>query len=101
MRTNAFVELGTGINRRVGNEWVASTPAIEPAPGGALGSGGRHQVRFSSDLNTQGAIQLTGPDGRRIRSQILGLIYYDAASGTNVLIAATKSGSSGKCVPNS
>jgi len=34
-----------------------------------------------------GAVVLTGPDGRTIRSQILGLSYYDAASGTNVLIA--------------
>lgn len=90
-RTNSFIELGAAINRLVDNQWVASTPLIEPAAGGAVGSGARHQVRFSSDLNTQGAIQVTGPDGRTIRSQIIGLSYYDAASGSNVLIAVTKS----------
>jgi hypothetical protein len=91
MRTNSFVELGAGLNRWVGNQWVASMPEIQPAPSGALGSNARHQVWFASDLSTQGAVVLTGPDGRTIRSQILGLSYYDAASGTNVLIATTKS----------
>jgi hypothetical protein len=91
MRTNSFVELGAGLNRWVGNQWVASMPQIQPAPGGALGSNARHQVWFASDLNTEGAVALTGPDGRSIRSQILGLSYYDATTGTNVLIATTKS----------
>jgi hypothetical protein len=91
LRTNSFVELGAGLNRWVGSQWVASMPQIQPAPGGALGSNARHQVWFASDLNTQGAVALTGPDGRSIRSQILGLSYYDAANGTNVLIATTKS----------
>ena len=91
VRTNSFVELGAGINRLVGNQWVASRPLIEPVPGGAKGSQARHQVRFGNDLNTQGAIELTGPDGRRIRSHVLGLAYYDTSTGTNVLIAVTKS----------
>jgi hypothetical protein len=91
LRTNSFVELGAGLNRWAGNQWVASMPQIQAAPGGALGSNARHQVWFASDLNTQGAVALTGPDGRSIRSQILGLSYYDAATGTNVLIATTKS----------
>lgn len=90
-RTNSFIELGAGINRQVGNQWVASTPRIEPAPSGAVASGAGHQVRFSSDLNTQGAIQVTGPDGRIIRSQLVGLSYFDTSTGSNVLIAVTKS----------
>ena len=90
-RTNSFVELGAGINRLLDNQWAASTPRIEPAPGGAVGSGARHRVQFSSDLNTRGATQVTGPDGRTIRSHIIGLSYYDASTGTNVLIAVTKS----------
>jgi hypothetical protein len=90
-RTTAFVELGAGINRWDGNQWVASAPEINAAPGGALGSGAGHQVRFASDLNTQGAVQVTGPDGRTIRSHIIGLSYFDSATGSNVVIALTKS----------
>ena len=89
--TNSFMELGAGINRQVGNQWVASAPEIEPATGGANGSNARHQVQFASDLKTRGGIGVTGPDGRKIRSHLIGLIYYDTASSNTVLIAETKS----------
>jgi hypothetical protein len=98
-QTNSFIELGTGVNRWDGNQWVAATPEINPAPGGAVGNNGQHQVRFASNLNTPGTIELTGPDGRRIRSHLLGLSYYDTASGSNVLIAVTKP-SQGQVLPS-
>ena len=97
--TNSIVELGAGLNRQAGTQWVASTPEIEPAPGGARGSQARHQVQFSSNLKTRGAVEITGPDGRKIRSQLIGLIYYDTASSNSVVIAETKS-SLGQILPS-
>ena len=51
---------------------------------------GQHQVIFAANLNTVGALDLVGPDGRRFRSHVLGLAFTDAASGQSVLIAEVK-----------
>jgi hypothetical protein len=48
---------------------------------------GPHKVIFASDLATAGAIDMQTPDGKRLRSHIIGLSYFDKASGQSVLIA--------------
>ena len=60
---------------------------IESFPGGAIARQGQHQVIFANDLATAGAIDMQTPDGKRLTSHVLGLSYFDAATGTNVLIA--------------
>ena len=88
VHTNAaFTELTTGMNYLKNGQWVESKEEIEAFPGGAVARQGQHQVIFANDLATVGAIDMAMPDGRRLRSHLLGLSYYDTASGKSVLFA--------------
>ena len=42
---------------------------------------------FASDLKSFGAIDQQTPDQQRLRSNILGLAYYDCTTGNSILIA--------------
>jgi hypothetical protein len=91
IRTNiAFVQLETGMHYRDGEEWKATRELIEPIPGGAVAQHGPHKVIFAENLNTAGAIDMETPDGKRLRSHVLGLAYVDTATGSNVFIAELK-----------
>jgi hypothetical protein len=81
-RTNTYVELATGLHYLDNGQWKQSEDRIELMPdGSAVASHGPHKVKFASDLYTDGAIDMTTPDGKHLRSHILGLGYYDTASG--------------------
>jgi hypothetical protein len=56
-------------------------------PAGAIARQGQYQVIFANNLNTEGAIDQQTPDAKRLRSNILGLAYYDRSSGQIALIA--------------
>lgn len=90
--TNSYVELATGLNRfeAATGKWVESKEQIEIVPGGAIARKGQHQVAFAANINTAGAIQTTAPDGKVLRSHVLGLAYTDAATGESVLIAGLR-----------
>src|SRR5581483_11754068 len=96
----AYVELGGGMHyRNARGEWIEADETIEILPnGGAAARHGPHRVFFSGNLNTPGAIVLETPDGKRMRSHVLGLSYFDAASGKSVLIAEVKA-SDGQLYP--
>jgi len=68
-------------------QWQESHELIQSVPGGAVALNGQHRVSFANDLATPGAIDMLTPEGKELRSHILGLSYFDAASGSNVLIA--------------
>lgn len=57
---------------------------------GAHAEFGEHKVLFDGNLKAPEAIDTTLPDGRHLRSHILGLCYYDPASGESVMIADVK-----------
>jgi hypothetical protein len=88
-RTNSYTELASGLNylNPTNGQWTESREVIEGFPGGAVARHGQHQVIFANDLATAGAIEMQTPDGKRLTSHVLGLSYFDAATGTNVLIA--------------
>jgi hypothetical protein len=88
--TNRYVELASGLNYFDGTEWKASKEEIEIFEGGAIARQGQHTVTFAPTLNVPGAIDMVTPDGKRMRSNVLGLSYYDAASGRSVLLAEIK-----------
>ena len=67
--------------------WADSREQIEPYAAGAIANAGQHRVIFANNLNSEGAIDQQTPDAKRLRSNILGLAYYDSASGQRVLIA--------------
>jgi hypothetical protein len=52
---------------------VEAGTEIQITPTGAIAAHGQHQVTFAANINTAGAIDLTMPDGKHLRSHILGL----------------------------
>jgi hypothetical protein len=97
-----YVELATGLNfwDSTAKQWQESQELIEMFPGGAIARQGQHQVIFANNLATVGAIDMQTPDGKRLRSHILGLSYFDTASGQSVLIAEVKDSIGQLITPN-
>ncbi|HZT22115.1 MAG TPA: Ig-like domain-containing protein, partial [Verrucomicrobiae bacterium] len=87
-----IVELATGLNYRdpVTGQWQPAKEEIDPAPGGAIAPFGQHQVSFADNLNAANAIVVQMSNGQTLQSGILGLSYYDTASGRSVMIAEIK-----------
>ncbi len=86
-----YTELETGMYFVGANgDWQASEAVIEITPNGAAALKGNHQVHFLSNLNAPGAVDLLMRDGQRLTSRILGLGYFDSATGQSVLIAELK-----------
>lgn len=86
-RTNSYTELATGMNFLSNGQWQASSEAIQITADGGVATNGQHQVAFTADINTSNAVQITTPDGLQLKTHILGLSYYDALTGSNVLFA--------------
>ena len=82
-----YVELASGLNYLNNGTWTASQELIAPYTPGAIAQSGPYQVIFANNLNTAGAIDVQTPDGKRLRSNIIGLGYYDRSTGNSVLIA--------------
>ncbi len=90
-RVNSYTELATGLHYLAEDgQWAESREEIEilPKDAGAVARQGQHKVIFPPDIY-DGAIQMYLPDGQCLRSRVLGLSYYDTASGKSVLIAET------------
>ena len=85
--TNAFTELASGLNHLVGNQWVPSSENIQITPDGGEATNGQHSVHFSANINSTGCIDLVTPRGVHLRSTVLGLGYFDSASGQSVVLA--------------
>lgn len=85
------IELETGMHYWDGQEWLEAEELVELAPGGAVAVKGQHQVKFSADAKSKGAIEIIMPDGRAVRAHVIGLSYYDAKSGQSVLLGEIKS----------
>jgi len=89
--THRYVHLELGMNRQLPDgSWQPAEGGLALEPGRAVARGTQHQVAFAANLHAPGAITLTLPDGRRIRSHPYGLAYTDAASGKSVLIAEVR-----------
>ena len=90
-KTHSYTELATGLNYRKNGEWIASNPEIIVGPdGSALAHQARHSIRFKANLNTDGAVDLTTPQGKRIRSHVLGVFYYDGKKKESAQVALVK-----------
>ncbi len=86
------MELATGLNYQdsTTGHWLPAREQIGGYPGGAIGQTTQHKVIFANNLNSAGAVSVLMPDGQELQSSILGLSYYDTASGKSVLIAQIK-----------
>jgi len=88
--TNSYVELATGMHYWEDDQWKETKEQIEIINGFAVASKGPHQVVFAANLNSSGAIELFTPDKKTMTSHVLGLAYFDYASGESVVFAQTK-----------
>src|SRR6185503_18366299 len=77
--TNSYTELETGMHYQKEGQWLESEAKIEITPEGASATKGPHKVSFEGNINTIGAIDLITSDGKRMRSHVLGLSYFDTA----------------------
>jgi hypothetical protein len=88
---HSIVELATGLNHVNGQgQWTPSSEEIEIFADGAVARQGQHSVIWSPNFNTEGVIDLSMPDGSRMRSHVIGLAFTDAVSGKSSLIAEPK-----------
>lgn len=87
--TNHYQEIATGLNFKNPDtgQWEESSEVIEQISGGAVAKHGQHKAIFAADLATFGAIDMEMPDGQRLQSHLVGLSYFDRASGQSVFIA--------------
>jgi hypothetical protein len=82
---HTYHELASGMNYKDTNgQWQESQELIEAFPNGAVARKGAYQVIFADNLNSAGSIDMQTTDGKRLRSNILGLIYVDTATGDAV-----------------
>jgi hypothetical protein len=86
---SSYEEIATGLHYLQNGQWQESQELIESYPDGAIAQYGQHKVIFANNLNTTGAIDLQTPDGKELRSRIMGLSYFDGVTGQSVLIAET------------
>lgn len=91
LRPRQYLELETGMNYWEGGQWKEAKAEIEMVAGHAVASRGNHKVIFAPNITDPEVIFLETPDGKQLRSRILGLSYFDTESGKAVLIAAPKS----------
>lgn len=89
--TNNYVQIETGLNfRNAKGEWEESRAEFVSENGWAVAQKGQHKVALYHNLNADGAVVLGTPDGKRLRSHVHGLAYYDTATRKSVLIASVK-----------
>jgi len=86
---HSYTELASGLNYQdpSSGKWVPSQELIVPYAQGAIAQQGQHQVIFADNLNSAGAIDELTPDGKRLVSNIVGLMYHDPTTGQSVQIA--------------
>ena len=87
--THTYTTLSSGLNYEdpTTGQWSPAQEKIESFSGGAIVRHCQHQIIFANELNSPGAIDMQTPDGKRLRSNILGLFYSDPTTGQAVQIA--------------
>ncbi|MFN3407796.1 MAG: hypothetical protein ACK45B_02270, partial [Limisphaerales bacterium] len=95
-----YVELASGLHYWEDGQWKPTEETIEVFAGGAIARKGPHKVIFAHNLATLGAIDLETPDGLRLRSHVLGLVYQDTATGRSVIVAEVQDAKGAVLPPN-
>jgi len=91
--TNSYVELATGMNvfSETEGKWIPASDEIELVNGGAIAARTQQKLIFLPNLNDpQPPITLYLPDGRPLRSKIVGLAYTERDTGKSVFISELK-----------
>jgi hypothetical protein len=88
IQTNRFTELGAGINRRVGTNFVAANSSFTITVNGAEALGTVNQVEVPTDIWSGDGIKFTKRNGQHLTFQPLGVGYRDPLDGTRVVLYA-------------
>lgn len=104
LQTNvsSYTELGSGLHRwdEQQKTWVDAEAKLEIVGNNAIGRSAAHQVVFAPNANTAGAIDFLTPDGKRLRSHVLGIAFFDAATGQSEMIGELKDSAGELHAPN-
>jgi len=97
-----YVELATGLNYLEDGQWKESREEFQVLSDGyAVAAQGQHKVIVSPILNdANGAVDMETPDGKRMRSTILGLALRDRVTGQQLLVAETVETVGKRIAPN-
>lgn len=95
-----YVELQSGLHYFQGNLLERSKDQIEIRDHHAVADSGPLRVIFQANISRFGAVQIHTPDGFTFLTHVLGLSYFDAASGKSVLLAEVKPGAPELIPPN-
>ena len=84
-----MVEIATGMNFWNGTNWSESVPAFEASAkrNAFVANRIQHRARVSFDINVQGAISVSTPNGQVLSSTPIAIGLYDAASGQSLVLA--------------
>jgi hypothetical protein len=85
----SVTEIATGLNYWNGAQWMPSQPMFVRSADGSGFEATRIQdpTRLAANLNSQGAVSVTTPDGVVLKSTPLAIGLFDAASGKSVILA--------------
>ena len=91
-QNHSYVMVGTGLNYQdESGAWRESRDLIELLPdGSAAALRGPNKVGFNPNLNTPDAVRITTFSNRVFRASILGIYYFDAATGQSALVATVQ-----------
>ena len=90
LTTNSWTELSTGLNHwnPLEEQWEPSIESFEITPTGyAVAARGQHRLILAPDINEGGSVDLELPGGQRLRSNPMGLSFFDRSTGKSVLLA--------------
>ncbi len=91
--SHSFTELATGLHylNPLTGQLEESREAFEiTATGYAVARHGPHQLLLAPNINAPVSVDVLLPDGQRLRSNPMGLSFFDTASGKNVLLGEVK-----------
>jgi len=82
-----ILEVETGMNYYdPAKGWMLSSPGFELTNGAFVASRVQHRIRLNGDLNAQGAVSVTTPDGLLVQSTPVAIVLYDPVDGSSSIV---------------
>jgi hypothetical protein len=90
-RKTGYVELTTGMAHFADGQWRPSSSQFVITPNGAEATNAQHQVALAGNINAEpGSVCVRTPEGKQLVSKVLGLSYFDTATGASLWVGETK-----------
>ncbi|MHB1310314.1 MAG: hypothetical protein ACYC23_24875, partial [Limisphaerales bacterium] len=99
--THRVIALATGQHYvDAEGQWRETREEIEKFPAGFVARQGPQQVLWPATLSLESEVWVATSDGAHFRAGVLGLSYYDTATGRSVMIASLKGADGVLAAPN-